>query len=226
MSRRRFTVCMRAGSLLVAWLSLLLASGCRPDVRPLDVESNLEMDVTGAKTADIVPGSANAAPRRGSVHPVVLAPAPAPGGIHVNGNGSSIACGTCHATRAADRSVRSSAVLNEFHEGLVYAHGELACVSCHDADNYDALRLADGRLVPYSEPMELCAQCHGPQMRDYLHGAHGGWNGHWDLEAGPRVRNQCTHCHDPHAPAFPRMQPTFKPKDRFLEPESYDGGSH
>ena len=64
----------------------------------------------------------------------------------------------------------------------------------------------------------LCAQCHGTQARDYAHGAHGGMSGYWDTTRGEQVRNQCTHCHAPHAPAYPHMRPTFKPRDRFLVP--------
>ena len=96
-------------------------------------------------------------------------------------------------------------------------HGDLSCLSCHNPDDYGTLRLADQRAVLYRDVMTLCAQCHGPQYRDYLHGAHGGMNGYWDLTKGPRTRNSCIHCHDPHAPAFPSMRPTFKPRDRFLE---------
>jgi hypothetical protein len=63
--------------------------------------------------------------------------------------------------------------------------------------------------------MDLCGQCHGPQARDYAHGAHGGMTGYWDLSRGPRERNNCIDCHDPHAPAFPKVRPVFAPKDRF-----------
>ena len=41
--------------------------------------------------------------------------------------------------------------------------------------------------------------------------------GHWDLTKGPRKRNHCTTCHDPHAPAFPKMLPVFKPLDPNLQ---------
>jgi len=127
-----------------------------------------------------------------------------------------VACGTCHATRTPDRANATSADLDEFHQGLQFAHGGSTCLSCHDASNYDRLRLADGRPVEFVDVLTLCAQCHGPQYRDWEHGAHGGMSGYWDLTRGPRTRNNCVDCHDPHAPAFPRMRPTFKPIDRFL----------
>lgn len=151
-------------------------------------------------------------------HPVSIAPARPMHGVQIeNASGSaSVPCATCHQGRSA-RSVFSAEDLDEFHQGLVFAHGRLACAACHDPVDYGALRLADGTRVPYGDPMPLCRQCHGSQARDYDHGAHGGWTGYWDLRQGPRVRNHCVHCHDPHAPSFPRMQPTFKPHDRFLD---------
>jgi len=128
-----------------------------------------------------------------------------------------VPCGTCHRTRESDRTVTSAGDLDEFHAGLVYAHGAQSCIACHDPADYDRLRLADGASIEFAESMRLCRQCHGTQARDYDAGAHGGWNGHWDLHSGPRERNHCIHCHDPHAPAFPRMRPSFHPRDRFLD---------
>jgi hypothetical protein len=69
--------------------------------------------------------------------------------------------------------------------------------------------------------MRLCAQCHGPQYRDYQNGAHGGMTGNWDLSKGGRVRNNCIDCHDPHAPRYPTVTPSRGPNDRFLT-----GGGH
>jgi hypothetical protein len=65
----------------------------------------------------------------------------------------------------------------------------------------------------------LCRQCHGPQARDFDHGAHGGMKGHWDLAHGDRLRHGCTTCHDPHSPAFSPMWPAPPPGDvRWLDP--------
>ncbi len=134
-----------------------------------------------------------------------------------HGQAVTVACGTCHATSTPRRETRSAAELDEFHQGLQYAHGTLTCLSCHDAANYDQLRLADGRGLPFAETMSLCAQCHGPQFRDYTRGSHGGMTGYWDLSRGPRERNHCVDCHDPHAPRYPQVQPAFPlPPDRGL----------
>jgi hypothetical protein len=136
----------------------------------------------------------------------------------VDGNEVTVACSTCHTTRQPDRQNRTARDLDEFHGSTVFSHGTVSCLSCHNERDYDSLRLADGSRVEFSEVMTLCAQCHGPQMKAYEHGAHGGMIGYWDLTRGPRVKNNCIDCHDPHTPQSPRMQPTFKPQDRFLEP--------
>ena len=127
-----------------------------------------------------------------------------------------VACATCHATRPPNQENRSVKELDEFHSGMAFSHGTVSCLSCHNPDDYDSLKLADGRRVEFTDVMKLCGQCHGPQMKDYEHGAHGGMNGHWDLTRGPQVKNNCVDCHNPHSPQFPKMRPTFKPRDRFL----------
>lgn len=123
-----------------------------------------------------------------------------------------VACATCHDTRPPAPAVHSAAELDEFHQGLTYAHGELSCLSCHNAEDYDTLKRADGRAINFSASMNLCAQCHGPQFRDYQNGSHGGMQGYWDLSRGPRTRNTCIDCHDPHHPAYPQVMPVFPPK--------------
>lgn len=137
------------------------------------------------------------------------------------------ACGTCHLSRPANAANRLAEDLDDFHQGLVVQHGSLRCVACHNADRgYDSLRLADGSPVNFEDVMQLCAQCHGPQHRDYLRGAHGGMQGYWDPQKGPRLRNNCLHCHDPHAPKYPAMRPAKGPNDRFLSPGSATRTKH
>jgi len=125
-------------------------------------------------------------------------------------------CTTCHATREPDRGNATGADLDAFHRGLVVDHGGSTCLTCHDPDSYDRLRLADGRSLAHSESMRLCAQCHGPQHRDWQRGSHGGMSGYWDLTRGPRTRNHCVVCHDPHAPQLRQVLPAPPPNDRFL----------
>lgn len=127
-----------------------------------------------------------------------------------------VSCTSCHATLPPNPANRSTADLDEFHQNVTTRHGTLTCLACHNRNDYDALSLADGQRVEFTEAMVLCAQCHGPQHRDYRHGAHGGMTGYWDLSRGPQRRNTCTDCHHPHRPAFEGMWPAPGPRDRFL----------
>lgn len=137
-----------------------------------------------------------------------------------------VACSTCHATRAANFTNGVEQLPAEFHQGLQYRHGGQSCLSCHNADDYDTLRRADGRALGYDRALTLCAQCHGPQTRDYRHGSHGGMVGYWDLGKGERERNRCIDCHDPHAPAYPQMTPIFPPRDRGAREQAARAAAH
>ncbi len=106
--------------------------------------------------------------------------------------------------------------LTTFHQHMVFKHGNSTCTSCHVQGQHDRIHLANGSVLPMTEALTLCAQCHGPQYRDYQHGSHGGMNGYWDRKRGPRTRNHCVDCHDPHAPQLPSVMPAAPPRDRFL----------
>lgn len=127
-----------------------------------------------------------------------------------------VSCTTCHATRPPDVKNHSTGDLDQFHQKMRFEHGTLTCLACHNRTDYDALNLSDGQRVEFSDVLQLCAQCHGPQYRDYRNGAHGGMTGYWDLAQGPRSRNTCTDCHHPHHPAFEPLWPAPGPRDRFL----------
>ena len=154
-----------------------------------------------------------------SLHPVQIRPGPETPSVRSGafthaGTPGLVACSTCHSTRAPSTATQDAAQLREFHQGLQYTHGGLSCLSCHNAENYDTLRRADGTPIAFPNTVQLCAQCHGPQHRDYQNGSHGGMTGFWDLRQGPRQRNTCSDCHDPHAPAYQRVMPIFPPQDR------------
>lgn len=162
-----------------------------------------------------------------ATHPVLIrrphgAPTVATGAFDEHGKPITVSCATCHATRTPETGAKLGSPLTSFHQKLVGNHGQLSCNACHNpADGYTSLRLAQGTSVPFSEVITLCAQCHGPQYRDFQHGAHGGMNGYWDLSRGSRVRNTCIDCHDSHAPKYPTVAPARGPHDRFQT-----GGSH
>jgi len=150
------------------------------------------------------------------------------GVVDFHGQSVGVACMTCHTSKTPNLEAGAGGVVpTGFHQGLVYQHGGQSCLSCHNSQDYDALRLADGRKLAFADAQKLCQQCHGPQARDYLIGAHGGMNGYWDKTKGARTRNTCTDCHDPHAPKYPQWTPVFAPKDDgALQQKKRDAQSH
>lgn len=130
-----------------------------------------------------------------------------------------VECATCHAMEVEGPTAHRPDELDEFHTGMQMDHGDLSCDSCHNPDDRSTLRLADGEALEFADTRQLCAQCHGPQHRDYMRGSHGGMSGYWDLSKGGRTRNDCVNCHDPHEPAFPSMQPAEGPTDTAKEVE-------
>lgn len=127
-------------------------------------------------------------------------------------------CVTCHTLRQPNALPTKPEELKQFHQGLKFDHGNNTCASCHVIGAQDTLRVADGRLIDMRDAIILCGQCHGSQLRDYKAGAHGGMNGHWDLQSGDRLRNHCVDCHDPHVPKFAPSYPVLPPRDRRLGP--------
>jgi hypothetical protein len=124
-----------------------------------------------------------------------------------------VSCESCHSLREDKPMPSRPEELEEFHKGLSFRHGELACTSCHVASEPLSLHLATGEPLPMPDVMRLCGQCHGSQHRDYRAGAHGGMAGHWDLSRGDRTRNNCVDCHDPHTPRYQGAHPVMKPRD-------------
>jgi hypothetical protein len=158
-------------------------------------------------------------------HPVIIRKPSGPprielAGTDPQGRTGSVACSTCHSVRQANLENKTAATLDEFHQGMTFNHGNITCYACHNPNESDALRLADGSSVTYENVMTLCSQCHSKQADSFAHGAHGGMNGHWDLSRGPQMKNNCIDCHDPHVPKYPKMIVGFKPRDRFNEPSN------
>ncbi len=179
------------------------------------------MGATGAESS--ASPATTAATTTAALHSVVIrrpagTPKVATGLTNYHGQPVMASCSSCHATTKPNIETRATMDLDQFHQGLKYVHGNLTCLSCHNAKNYDTLRMADSRPVEFTNVMTLCSQCHGPQRRDYDMGLHGGMNGHWDLTKGGRTRNTCINCHDPHAPAFPLVMPVLSPRDRISVP--------
>ncbi|MCM2372188.1 hypothetical protein [Aporhodopirellula aestuarii] len=215
------------------FVSLIASMVIAALVTPLDQNSDvIAADDESAPANALLAESATQAPARpkSPTYTVTIRRPDGPPRIELagsdpQGRSGTVACSTCHSVRPPAFQNRNATTLDEFHQGMQFNHGTIACYSCHNPDDADSLRLADGTRVDYSDVMTLCSQCHGPQATSFAHGAHGGINGFWDLSRGPQVKNNCVDCHDPHAPAFPKMIVDFKPKDRFNMPHT-DSDDH
>jgi len=202
----------------IKWLPSIAISVTAVLIALLAVGVTLPGDASDAPT---IPRKSHTEQVTTTMHPVTINRPDGPPRVAADerdamGRAVTVSCASCHATREPKLATRGSDALEEFHQGMKYAHADVTCLTCHNADDYNTLRRADGTTIRYQDVMQLCAQCHGPQTRDYNNGSHGGMTGYWDRTRGERRRNNCIDCHDPHAPAFPVMKPVFPPKDRFL----------
>lgn len=157
-------------------------------------------------------------PRAAALHKTTIVTSRQLGTLEVegpDGERAQVRCANCHGMSA----LRDQPSV---HGALKLAHGPNTCNACHSEGDRSTLHLADGQVIPFSQTMRLCQQCHGPQTRDYTRGSHGGMRGYWDLSRGPRTRNHCVNCHDPHRPAYPLVRPAAPPRDRFLRPAHAD----
>jgi hypothetical protein len=82
------------------------------------------------------------------------------------------------------------------------------CLDCHDMNDRNYLRLANGKLLDFSESYKLCGQCHGDKLRDWKVGVHGKRTGEWN---GKKQYLLCVHCHNPHSPRFKALTPLPPP---------------
>jgi len=127
-----------------------------------------------------------------------------------------IPCQTCHGGFVKTTTPENRVDKGAFHQHVVLQHGTKTCRTCHKPPDFSAFALADGTTVPYENVMQLCGQCHARRLQEYLNGAHGGMNGYWDRTSGPRVRNHCLDCHNPHAPKVEAVLPAPRIKNRSM----------
>ena len=116
-------------------------------------------------------------------------------------------CSACHEDLETNPERRE---LEMMHEDIELQHDEEHrwCLDCHDTENRDRLRMANGELVSFEESYRLCGQCHGDKYRDWRAGVHGRRTGAWN---GEKRYLLCVHCHDSHAPRFDPMPPLPPP---------------
>ena len=118
-------------------------------------------------------------------------------------------CMDCHVEIESNPERRA---LVDMHDDIdaIYDHDSENrwCFSCHDYENRDYLRLANGELLDFRESYLLCGQCHGDKLRDWKEGIHGKRKGMWN---GKKEYLLCVHCHNPHSPKFQTLKPEPPP---------------
>ncbi len=118
-------------------------------------------------------------------------------------------CSQCHATGVQlDNDATGVA-----HGDIEKMHGKkddpLACFTCHNENERDFLLSEKGEKIDPDHSYLLCGRCHFREANDWIGGAHGKRISYW---AGPRVVQNCTYCHDPHAPKIASQWPaTYSP---------------
>jgi len=116
-------------------------------------------------------------------------------------------CSQCHAGMPANKKPRKLEMHQEIAGSLKHIPGGW-CFDCHNPDNRDWLRLANGKLVSFEESYILCGQCHGTILREWKAGLHGKRTGMWN---GEKLYRLCVHCHWPHGPRFKPIKPLPPP---------------
>lgn len=128
-------------------------------------------------------------------------------------------CSDCH--RLIESPGETVRTLTQ-HEHIVFEHGlNTRCFNCHHLGNRDVFAGEGSQVIPYDQPEMLCAKCHGPVFRDWLHRAHGRTSGFWHPVIGPMERKSCVECHDPHFPPFQSMTPAPPPNTLRMGDQSF-----
>ncbi|MCB1163220.1 hypothetical protein KDL67_11090 [bacterium] len=117
-------------------------------------------------------------------------------------------CSDCHADLEPDPTPRVLGMHEEIAESFHHAEQRRWCLDCHNPDDRDKLRLANGQLIDFEHSYELCGQCHGTIYRDWKAGVHGKRTGYWN---GRREYRLCVACHNPHHPRFAPIVPEPAP---------------
>lgn len=117
-------------------------------------------------------------------------------------------CSECHADMEVNQQPRELEEHSEIARTFKHSPQQRWCLDCHNPDNRDVLRLANGDLIPFEESYQLCGQCHGEIFRDWKAGVHGKRTGEWN---GKKLYRLCVQCHNPHNPRFKAIAPMPPP---------------
>ncbi len=109
--------------------------------------------------------------------------------------------------RAPDPTPR---ILVQMHKDINLKHAEWQwCLTCHNTDERNYLRLITGETIPFEQSYRLCGQCHGQIYNDWKLGIHGRRVGQWN---GKKLYLLCAHCHDPHSPKYRKLMAQDPPR--------------
>ena len=126
-------------------------------------------------------------------------------GLDLQKNGWTYNCMECHQILPARWHYEQSP---QQHTNIVLEHGNNRfCLNCHHPTDRNSFVDYDGSAIPQSNPVMLCAKCHGTIHRDWKAGVHGRQNGYWQAALGEKTKLRCIQCHDPHSPRFKPMTP-------------------
>lgn len=89
--------------------------------------------------------------------------------------------------------------ISRSHPGEVFK----GCQTCHNTETGN-LQLLSKQELGFNHSYKVCAQCHQSQRKDWEGGAHGKRLSPWSKN---RVIANCTQCHNPHKPGFPKKRP-------------------
>lgn len=116
-------------------------------------------------------------------------------------------CSQCHKGMPVNRTPRKLDMHQEIATALKHMPAGW-CFDCHNPDNRDTLRLANGKIVKFEESYNLCGQCHGTILKEWKAGLHGKRTGMWN---GEKQYYLCVNCHWPHDPEFKQIKPMPPP---------------
>ncbi|MEI6588906.1 MAG: hypothetical protein WCO38_03080 [Verrucomicrobiota bacterium] len=134
-------------------------------------------------------------------------------------------CEECHSQEKPQKiqyNPDGSTIIPKAHQDLMQmAHGKAVknnnCYNCHNENQLNTLHSSTGKKLNFDQATQLCAGCHGTIYEDWLAGSHGRTEGYWDHKLGPARKQECSSCHDPHAPSFTGIIPM--PGPHLLHPE-------
>jgi len=118
-------------------------------------------------------------------------------------------CARCHKPELEPYRDESLPPGQDAHWDISIHHaGDMECFSCHKKEDPTKLVSVINKEARLETAYLHCGSCHKDQFQSWLGGAHGkrltGWN-------GVRIIRNCAGCHNPHAPARPKVMPVAQP---------------